>query len=49
MLYNFLPFIQAVPVSVDSFESRKKLPLPWCGVRDNDLSSLVILDTVHCE
>ncbi|KAI0274668.1 metal-dependent protein hydrolase [Gloeopeniophorella convolvens] len=30
--------IQAVPVSPESFESRKALPEPWRGVRDDDLS-----------
>ncbi|KAL5501627.1 hypothetical protein ACEPAH_8887 [Sanghuangporus vaninii] len=32
--------IQAVPVSPDSFESRKSLPEPWRGVRDGALSQL---------
>ena len=32
--------IQAVGVSKDSFESRKGLPAPWRGVRDEDLSGL---------
>mmetsp|Transcript_17214 Transcript_17214/g.28869 ORF Transcript_17214/g.28869 Transcript_17214/m.28869 type:complete len:375 (-) Transcript_17214:244-1368(-) len=30
--------IQAVPISPNSFESRKKLPTDWCGVRDQALS-----------
>ncbi|PKU68157.1 hypothetical protein MA16_Dca012826 [Dendrobium catenatum] len=30
--------IQAVAVSLDKFESRKPLPLPWRGLRDEDLS-----------
>lgn len=30
--------IQAVPVDPNSFSSRKKLPEPWCGVRDEALS-----------
>lgn len=29
--------IQAVPVSKDSFESRKPLPEAWRGVRDEEL------------
>jgi uncharacterized UPF0160 family protein len=32
--------VQAVPVSPDSFASRKALPEPWRGVRDEDLSKL---------
>ncbi|KAH8114584.1 GAMM1 protein [Phellopilus nigrolimitatus] len=32
--------IQAVPVSQDSFESRKALPQTWRGVRDDALSQL---------
>ncbi|KAL5482601.1 hypothetical protein ACEPAI_9195 [Sanghuangporus weigelae] len=32
--------IQAVPVSPESFESRKSLPEPWRGVRDGALSQL---------
>ncbi|KAJ3129642.1 hypothetical protein HK098_000793 [Nowakowskiella sp. JEL0407] len=32
--------IQAVPKAPDSFESRKALPEPWRGVRDNALSEL---------
>ena len=32
--------IQAVPVSPHSFESRKALPEPWRGVRDDALSEL---------
>jgi uncharacterized UPF0160 family protein len=31
--------IQAVPLSVDSFESRKALPEAWRGVRDDDLAA----------
>jgi uncharacterized UPF0160 family protein len=30
--------IQAVPVSPNSFDSRKKLPADWCGLRDKVLS-----------
>lgn len=30
--------IQAVPVSPESFESRKALPEPWRGIRDEELS-----------
>lgn len=30
--------VQAVAVSPDSFESRKPLPLPWRGLRDDELS-----------
>ena len=30
--------IQAVPVSLGSFQSRKKLLLEWNGLRDNELS-----------
>lgn len=30
--------IQAVPVSLESFESRKGLPKAWRGVRDDNLS-----------
>lgn len=30
--------IQAVPVTPNSFESRKKLPEQWCGLRDDKLS-----------
>eukprot|EP01042_Synura_sphagnicola_P004657 gene4657-5913_t len=33
--------VQAVPVSAHSFESRKKLPSAWCGLRDEALSALV--------
>ncbi|ODV92151.1 hypothetical protein CANCADRAFT_82842 [Tortispora caseinolytica NRRL Y-17796] len=32
--------VQAVPTGPDTFESRKALPEPWRGVRDEDLSSL---------
>lgn len=32
--------IQAVGISPESFESRKALPEPWRGVRDEDLSSV---------
>ncbi|KAH9082050.1 GAMM1 protein [Lactarius deliciosus] len=32
--------IQAVPVSPESFESRKALPEPWRGIRDEELSRL---------
>ena len=32
--------IQAVPVSPSSFESRKALPEPWRGIRDEELSKL---------
>ena len=30
--------IQAVPASLGSFQSRKKLPLEWNGLRDKELS-----------
>lgn len=30
--------MQAVSVSLDSFESRKALPLAWRGLRDDELS-----------
>ncbi|KAI0793480.1 GAMM1 protein [Abortiporus biennis] len=36
--------IQAVPVSPESFESRKALPEAWRGVRDNQLSELSGID-----
>jgi uncharacterized UPF0160 family protein len=32
--------VQAVAVSPESFESRKALPEPWRGVRDEDLSRI---------
>jgi uncharacterized UPF0160 family protein len=32
--------VQAVPVSPESFESRKALPEPWRGVRDENLSRI---------
>lgn len=32
--------IQAVPVTPDSFESRKALPEAWRGLRDDKLSEL---------
>jgi uncharacterized UPF0160 family protein len=32
--------VQAVAVTPESFESRKALPEPWRGVRDEDLSSV---------
>jgi Uncharacterised protein family (UPF0160) len=32
--------VQAVPVSLSSFESRKALPEPWRGIRDEALSEL---------
>lgn len=32
--------VQAVPVSKDSFESRKALPEAWRGVRDENLSEV---------
>ena len=32
--------VQAVPVSPESFESRKALPEAWRGVRDDELSKL---------
>lgn len=31
--------VQAVPISSDSFESRKALPKAWCGLRDEALST----------
>ncbi|ETW87238.1 hypothetical protein HETIRDRAFT_59247 [Heterobasidion irregulare TC 32-1] len=36
--------IQAVPVSPESFESRKALPEAWRGVRDDDLSRVSGID-----
>lgn len=36
--------IQAVPVSKDSFESRKPLPEAWRGFRDEELSQLTGID-----
>eukprot|EP00604_Paraphysomonas_vestita_P004058 CAMPEP_0174824548 /NCGR_PEP_ID=MMETSP1107-20130205/35370_1 /TAXON_ID=36770 /ORGANISM="Paraphysomonas vestita, Strain GFlagA" /LENGTH=148 /DNA_ID=CAMNT_0016052397 /DNA_START=532 /DNA_END=978 /DNA_ORIENTATION=+ len=36
--------IQAVPVDSTSFDSRKKLPSVWCGIRDEALSALVGID-----
>lgn len=33
--------IQAVPVTPNSFNSRKKLPEAWCGLRDNVLSEKI--------
>ena len=32
--------VQAIPVSPESFESRKALPEPWRGIRDDELSRL---------
>lgn len=36
--------IQAVPVSKDSFESRKPLPEAWRGMRDEKLSEISGID-----
>ncbi|KAM6498136.1 Metal-dependent protein hydrolase [Amanita muscaria] len=36
--------IQAVPVSPESFESRKALPEAWRGLRDDDLSKVAGID-----
>ncbi|KAH8102640.1 GAMM1 protein [Cristinia sonorae] len=36
--------VQAVPVSSESFESRKALPEAWRGVRDSELSKLSGID-----
>jgi uncharacterized UPF0160 family protein len=36
--------IQAVGISPESFESRKALPEPWRGVRDEDLSGVTGID-----
>lgn len=36
--------IQAVPVSPDSFESRKALPEVWRGLRDEKLSEVSGID-----
>ena len=36
--------IQAVPVSPDSFVSRKALPEEWRGLRDDNLSKLTGID-----
>jgi len=33
--------IQAVPTSADSFESRKPLPSPWRGLRDEELDRVL--------
>jgi uncharacterized UPF0160 family protein len=30
--------VQAVPLNPNSFDSRKKLPSEWCGLRDAELS-----------
>jgi uncharacterized UPF0160 family protein len=35
--------IQAVPLTSNSFDSRKKLPADWCGLRDDVLSEKVWL------
>lgn len=32
--------VQCVPISSDSFESRKALPEPWRGIRDEELSKI---------
>ncbi|VVC44683.1 Metal-dependent protein hydrolase,RNA polymerase II, heptapeptide repeat, eukaryotic [Cinara cedri] len=32
--------IQAMPISVDSFELRRSLPKSWCGLRDDELSTI---------
>jgi uncharacterized UPF0160 family protein len=32
--------VQAIPVSPESFESRKALPEPWRGIRDEELSRI---------
>ena len=32
--------VQAVPLSPESFESRKALPEPWRGLRDEELSKV---------
>ena len=36
--------VQAVPVSPSSFDSRKALPEPWRGIRDEELSKLSGID-----
>lgn len=36
--------IQAVPVSPDSFDSRKALPEQWRGLRDEKLSEVAEID-----
>lgn len=36
--------IQAVPVSPESFDSRKALPEPWRGLRDEQLSKASGID-----
>jgi uncharacterized UPF0160 family protein len=36
--------IQAVPVSPESFDSRKALPEKWRGVRDDELSKISGVD-----
>lgn len=36
--------VQAVPISPDSFESRKALPEAWRGLRDDELSKVSGID-----
>ena len=36
--------VQAVPISPDSFESRKALPEAWRGLRDDELSKISGID-----
>ena len=37
--------VQAIPVSPESFESRKALPELWRGVRDDDLSQIAGIES----
>ncbi len=39
---------QAVPVTPNSFDSRKKLPAEWCGLRDGVLSEKVQFIIMRC-
>ena len=40
-LFMVIYCIKAVPVTPNSFDSRKKLPVEWCGLRDQVLSEKV--------
>lgn len=41
--------IQSIPVSPESFELRKPLPESWCGLRDNELSTISgVKDCIFC-
>jgi len=37
---NKTHMVQAVPITKGSFVNRKSLPNPWCGLRDQDLSTV---------